>query len=104
MPHSWIRRRSEMDSGHWGIWELLQDGIDRYKVVVVLVAVESFVAVTALDDLRPPFGVRIHSVMGAFSSFRAKEMKVRAVRAWRRGRNLTRCKIQLRFPTPAPEN
>ena len=51
MPHSWIWRRSEMDSGHWGIWELLQHGIDRYKVVAVVVAVESFVVVTALDDL-----------------------------------------------------
>ena len=92
-----------MDSGHWGIWELLQDGIDRYKVVVVLVAVESFVAVTALDDLRPPFGVRIHSVMGAFSSFRAKEMRVRVMSDWRRGRNLTRCGIQLHVPAPARE-
>ena len=102
MPHSWIWRRSEMDSELTGIWELLQHGIDRYKLVVVVV-VESFVVVTALDDLRPPFGVRIHSVMGAFSSSRAKEMKVRAVRAWRRGRNLTRCEIQLRVPAPATE-
>jgi hypothetical protein len=62
-----------MDSEHWGIWELLQRGIDRYKLVAVVVVVESFVVVTALDDLRPPFGVLFHSVMGAF--FRAKEMK-----------------------------
>ena len=78
MPHSWIWRRSEMDSEHWGIWELLQHGIDRYKLVAVVVVVESFVLVTTLDDLRPPFGVHIHSVMGTFSSFRAKEMKVGA--------------------------
>ena len=87
MPHSWIWRRSEMDSEHWGIWELLQQGIDRYKLVAVVVVVESFVLVTTLDDLRPPFGVHIHSVMGTFSSFRAKGMKVGAVRAWCQDRN-----------------
>jgi hypothetical protein len=55
MPHSWIWRRSEMDSGHWGIWELLHHGIDGYKPVAAVVIVESFVVVTALDDLSPPF-------------------------------------------------
>ena len=50
MPHSWIWRLSEMDSGRWGIWELLQHGIDRYKLVAVVVVVESIVVVTALDD------------------------------------------------------
>ena len=34
MAHSWIWRRSELDFGHWFIWELLQDGIDRGEVVV----------------------------------------------------------------------
>ncbi len=76
-----------MDSEHWGIWELLQQGIDRYELVAVVVVVEFFVVVTTLDDLRPPFGVHIHSVMGTFSSFRTKGMKVRAVRAWCRDRN-----------------
>ena len=91
-----------MDSEHWGIWELLQPGIDRYKLVAVVVVVESFVLVTTLDDLRPPFVARIHSVMGAFSSFRAKEMKVGAVRAWLSGQE-SRRSIQLRFSTPALE-
>jgi hypothetical protein len=31
MPHSWISRRSEMDFGHWGTWELLQHGIRRLE-------------------------------------------------------------------------
>ncbi len=34
MAHSWIWRRSELDFGHWFIWELLQDGIDRGELVV----------------------------------------------------------------------
>ena len=31
MQHSWIWRRSEMDFGHWGTWELLQLGIRRLE-------------------------------------------------------------------------
>jgi hypothetical protein len=34
MAHSWIWQRSELDFGHWFIWELLQDGIDRGEPVV----------------------------------------------------------------------
>jgi hypothetical protein len=34
MAHSWIWRRSELDFGHWRIWEFLQDGIDRGELVL----------------------------------------------------------------------
>src|SRR5437879_2444843 len=76
-----------MDSEHWGIWELLQPGIDRYKLVAVVVVVESFVLVTTLDDLRPPFGAHIHSVMGRFLLIPSQGNESRRVRAWCRDRN-----------------
>jgi len=48
MAHSWIWRRSELDFGHWFIWELLQDGIDRGELVVDVGVVG--VVVPAFDD------------------------------------------------------
>jgi len=91
-----------MDSEHWGIWELLQPGIDRYKLVAVVVIVESFVLVTTLDDLRPPFGARIHSVMGRFLLIPSQGNESRRRACLVSGQE-SRRGIQLRFSTPALE-